>query len=557
MDRLELPRAYPGIQSINYAEVVTAQELPAVTKRVLEGGADEFAVWPQGQRDSYVVNTLVEPVGGPNQRALGFDLSTESTRRAAMEQARDTGAVSLSGPINLVLDRAPQPRPAFLLLAPVYNHDIQARTVDQRRAAISGYVTAAFHLDELVSSVLRNRSLPLGAFVWDNLSARSGEPHLRHATRRRDARTSALGNDDRGSAFRAVGPVMDPSHRRDPICDPLAPGFHSAARAGRWRSSLSLLLFGISWSETSLRSRATKLARQMTEAVRKQAQLLDLTHDTVILRDHQNIIRYWNRAARDTYGFTSEEAIGHTADELLKTKFPLPLDALWEELGRNGRWDGELVHTKRDGTQILVASRWAVQRGADGEIESILETNNDITDQRRAEDDRRRLEASLLQAQKLEAMGTLAGGVAHDFNNILGAVLGYGELAQNAAPPGSSLRRYVDSMMSAGQRAKSLVERILAFSRSGVGPRTAVHVQSIVNEALEILSASLADNIRLETQEADGQPRDRVWRSRRPRTTSTGSPTARSSTKNWTVPFARPAPGATGATRARTRTSVP
>jgi CheY-like chemotaxis protein len=87
--------------------------------------------------------------------------------------------------------------------------------------------------------------------------------------------------------------------------------------------------------------------------------------------------------------------------------------------------------------------------------------------------------------------------VAHDFNNILGAVLGYGELAQNAAPTGSALRRYVDSMMSAGQRAKSLVERILAFSRSGVGPRTAVHVQSIVKEALEILTASLPENIKL------------------------------------------------------------
>jgi signal transduction histidine kinase/CheY-like chemotaxis protein len=146
---------------------------------------------------------------------------------------------------------------------------------------------------------------------------------------------------------------------------------------------------------------------------------------------------------------------------------------------------------------MIVASRWAVQRGADGQIESILETNNDITERRRAEDDRRRLEASLLQAQKLEAMGTLAGGVAHDFNNILGAVLGYGELAQNAAPAGSALRRYVDSMMSAGQRAKSLVERILAFSRSGVGPRTAVHVQSVVNEALEILTASLPENIHL------------------------------------------------------------
>jgi signal transduction histidine kinase/ActR/RegA family two-component response regulator len=112
--------------------------------------------------------------------------------------------------------------------------------------------------------------------------------------------------------------------------------------------------------------------------------------------------------------------------------------------------------------------------------------------------ERQRLEASLRQAQKLEAMGTLAGGIAHDFNNILGAILGYGELAQNAAPAEGPLRRYVDNIMSAGLRAKSLVERILAFSRSGLGERVSVHAQSVVTEALDLVSGSLPPGVRLE-----------------------------------------------------------
>jgi PAS domain S-box-containing protein len=499
VERLELPSAYPAIETVSYAERVPIADVPDVQKRMLAAGNDDFTIWPAGPRDEYVVNTLIEPSGGVSHRALGFDLTTEPTRRRAMEKARDTGAVVLSEHLTLVIDPTPQPRPGFMLFAPVYRHDVETGTVEDRRASLVGYVTAAFHLDEVLTDVLRDRTLPLGVSVWEAgqkppqkpiyANARGSETlaHPETAMLTTDMPFS-LSGQNWTLRFSVGRPTTSALQGSRPLLA-LAAGI-----------PLSLLLFGIAWSETTTRARATKLAREMTAAVHKQAGLLDLTHDTVILRDRDNVIRYWNRAASDTYGFTAEEAIGRTADTLLKTRYPEPLDSVWDEVTRHGRWEGELVHTRRDGTEMIVASRWAVQRGADGEIESILETNNDITERRRAEDDRRRLEASLLQAQKLEAMGTLAGGVAHDFNNILGAVLGYGELAQNAAPPGSALRRYVDSMMSAGQRAKSLVERILAFSRSGVGPRTAVHVQSVVTEALEILTASLPDNIHLLTE---------------------------------------------------------
>src|SRR5215472_13167510 len=95
----------------------------------------------------------------------------------------------------------------------------------------------------------------------------------------------------------------------------------------------------------------------------------------------------------------------------------------------------------------------------------------DVTDRKMAEEDLRRLERQLRQAQRLEAMGTLAGGIAHDFNNILGAILGYGEMALRDAAPGTRLKRDLDSIMTAGERGRALVERILTFSRSSVNER--------------------------------------------------------------------------------------
>jgi PAS domain S-box-containing protein len=165
-----------------------------------------------------------------------------------------------------------------------------------------------------------------------------------------------------------------------------------------------------------------------------------------------------------------------------------------EQVGRPRSWEARKV--RKDGTVLWVRETAKAVARTNGPI--VLIACEDITERKQVEADKERLEAQLRQSQKLEAMGTLAGGIAHDFNNILSAILGYGELAQQAAPEGSGVRRYVDNVMHAGGRAKSLVERILAFSRSGVGERGPINVQAVIEEALELLAGSLAPGVRLE-----------------------------------------------------------
>ena len=148
------------------------------------------------------------------------------------------------------------------------------------------------------------------------------------------------------------------------------------------------------------------LSREMV--LREQAGLLDLTHDTVFVRDMNDVISYWNRGAEELYGWKRGEAVGKITHQLMRTIFPMPLEQIMAKLLRNGRWEGELVHTKKDGTQATVASRWSVQRDGRGRPVAIMETNNDITERKQAENALRLSEAYLVEAQRLSLTGSFS-----------------------------------------------------------------------------------------------------------------------------------------------------
>jgi PAS domain S-box-containing protein len=135
----------------------------------------------------------------------------------------------------------------------------------------------------------------------------------------------------------------------------------------------------------------SKIARDVTEQkqttrrLAEQARLLDLTNDAIIVRDHQDRIVYWNRGAEEMYGFSAKEALGRITHELLQTAHPEKLGKIRKQLERDNHWSGELIHTRKDGTKVVLISRWSLDRGVKGQPASILETNTEITDRKRSE----------------------------------------------------------------------------------------------------------------------------------------------------------------------------
>src|SRR5271165_4798083 len=140
-----------------------------------------------------------------------------------------------------------------------------------------------------------------------------------------------------------------------------------------------------------------RVRRRGEADLREQAAVLNLTHDSIFVMKMDGVIKYWNRGAEERYGWTAAQAMGKVAHDLLKTIFPAPLDEIKAKVTRTGRWEGELVHTKKDGSQLVASSRWALERGKRGQPVAILETNNDITERKRAEEELRQTAWELRQ----------------------------------------------------------------------------------------------------------------------------------------------------------------
>ncbi len=215
---------------------------------------------------------------------------------------------------------------------------------------------------------------------------------------------------------------------------------------------------------------------------------------------------YWSAETFRIYGF--ERAVPAELAQIVRQTHPEDRDfhqrVLDRALRERADFDLEYRLLMPDGS---VKHLQAVAHALTDELGNLefVGAVMDVTRRKRAEETQRlqererdEMQRQLQQAAKMEAIGRLAGGIAHDFNNILGAILGFGELAQSNLGEGSAVRHQVDQVMHAGMRGKGLVDRILAFSRSGMGERVPVQVQSVVEETLELLAASLPADVRLE-----------------------------------------------------------
>jgi two-component system sensor kinase FixL len=229
-------------------------------------------------------------------------------------------------------------------------------------------------------------------------------------------------------------------------------------------------------------------------SLRVRANLLDLTHDTVFTRGMDDVITYWNRGAVELYGWTAEEVVGKTtAHQLLRTVFPEPLDEINAELLRTGRWEGELIHSKADGTQVVVASRWSLQRDERQRPRAVLETNNDITERKRAEEALRQTQADLAHVSRVTTVGELTASLAHEVNQPIAAAVTDANtclrwLARDH-PDVEEAREAASRIIKDATRAAEIISRIRLLFKKGTPQRELVNVNEVIREMISLLQS--------------------------------------------------------------------
>jgi PAS domain S-box-containing protein len=257
--------------------------------------------------------------------------------------------------------------------------------------------------------------------------------------------------------------------------------------------------------DAPLLERSLRYAVERQEAeqrIREQARLLDKARDAILAHDMDGQIVYWNKSAERLTGWSKDEILGDRMHKCLYD--PDEEDKLrrcHETMMEEGEWTGELHMRTKGGGELVVESRWTLVRDASGAPDQVLVINTDITE-------RKRLESQFLRSQRMESIGRLVGGIAHDLGNLLMPItLGVKVLRRRLEQTDDKIEQVLNMIQKSAERGGNMVEQVLAFARGVEGERVALQLDGIVEEIHGITDETFPESIAVETDVAGDLPR--------------------------------------------------
>jgi len=232
--------------------------------------------------------------------------------------------------------------------------------------------------------------------------------------------------------------------------------------------------------------------RRAEQKIREQAALLEVATDAILVRDLEQQILFWNRGAERLYGWSAAEALGQNANLLLYREVLPQMQAIQQQVLATGAWQGELRQRTQSGRDVLVESRWTLIHNYSGSAQAILVVNTDITE-------KKRLETHFLRAQRMESIGTLASGIAHDLNNVLAPILMAVQLLEKKYPDAQA-QQLLAMLKTNTKRGAELIKQVLSFARGVEGKRSILQVRHLILEIIQIAQKTFPKSIELRAQ---------------------------------------------------------
>jgi PAS domain S-box-containing protein len=507
---LRLNERFPGIEALGIAAIIPPGRLDAHVAAMRAEGFRDYAVKPPGQRPVITSITRIEPFSGRNLRAFGYDMYSEPVRRTAMEAARDTGHAVATGKVVLIQEGGNGGQPGFLMYVPVYRAGLAHDTVAARRAAIVGWVYAPFRMNDLMRGLGGEHAGDLQVEIYDGL-ATTADALLYQSSGGRAAGHRPLFSYQTtvDSAGRTWTVVVHSTPSLEAALDRRTTVAIALTGVG-----LGMLLALVVWLLASERRRALQLAQGMTvelrasrdriDAERERVRLiLQTAYDAFIAVAPDGRITDWNLQACKLFGWREDEAVGCDVLDLL---LPAPRRDEWRaclgEFAQSGTCPmlagpTETAALTRDGGTIPVEV--AITPLATRQGYGITAFVRDIRPRKEAtereQQRQQRLEearAALLRSQKLEAVGKLTGGVAHDFNNILHIISANVQLMLRSE---DNSRKRLLNILDAVERGKKLAAQLLAFARRQPLHPSVVNLAQLIERMDTLLHRAVGDSV--------------------------------------------------------------
>jgi len=493
IEHSKLNRNLPGIQGVGFSCIIQKNQLQHHVQIIRNEGFPDYTIRPAGDRDIYTSIIYLEPFTGRNLRAFGYDMYSEPVRRKAMEKARDFDLATISGKVILVQETNKDLQSGTLMYVPVYRNGLPANTIEERRAAIIGWVYSPYRMYDLMQGVLgsrdsiNNNRIHLLIYDDDSISSNSllfdsqkQDTIINHDLPTRTLTTPIEFNEKKWT-LRFKQPKENYSYFQSREFIVLIGGI-----------VISLLVFSLSLALFSIRRRAQQIAGQLTSELKESEErfraITKSAKDAIITINIKGIVVDWNKGAGVTFGYTEEEITGKELTLIIPQQYSEMHTKNLERVvnGGNHHVIGKTVELwglHKNGSEFpleLSLAEW--ESGSEKYFTGII---RDVTERKRTEAELFKAKEKAEESDRLKS--AFLANMSHEIRTPMNGILGFAQLLKEPRLSDEEQQEYVKIIEKSGNRMLNIINDIVDIAKIESGQMTVSMSETNINQQIQFV----------------------------------------------------------------------